>query len=489
MREIAEQQGCSNVSCIGVYQLAGVEPSAPFLCQLNIKPTNYPAGACPLCKAGSVAISLHPGLYYLKDFPEKPVVLGASHFRGDSTAGNVGRKSFWGRLLQRVRGPAPQNGPAAFMKRYHALPELLSVHRDDRERRHHAFHVNVGAMLDCPMFEERYVAQLKAMAKPQVIVTPEDDISMRLGAVAAEVLRCPSVALNSLRNLTHLSETARGLLQNSTEFLILDDVLVSGSRLSSHNENLRRRAKRPTSVNFLVGLGRPTSEVEWKKLIVALTKNVPWTAQLQAVEQFYLPNWDTANCPWCREYDFLSAISSPLPDPPVWLTDRVASLSERESASGCEPLLLLPGVLSPRLGHGSLVGPEGMTSTAALFSLASALQWLRNDDERKRLNPHFPEFRVFDVKNVRNYSEGLLRAAILRTVLPREWGHTLQPQSLCQELAVATKDVDQEVVLGEILLGIARGSIDGSMTPQLQAALAARDEELSGILIGGLGWR
>lgn len=136
-----------------------------------------------------------------------------------------------------------------------------------------------------------------------------------------------------------------------------------------------------------------------------------------------------------------------------------------------EPLLILPSVSLRTLGNGSLAGPEEMSSMATLFSVASALQALRNDDDSRQLNPHFPAFQVFSVRNLRNYSEGLLRGVLLRTVLPGEWSETIEVSDLEQLLLEAARVQDQDIILGEIIIAAVRGSIDKSVVSAIEEVL------------------
>lgn len=376
--------------------------------------------------------------------------------------------------------------PDTFTAGYHTLKDLLSVHKDDRHQRHHAFHIDVGRLLEHPAFRKKLNAKLDGFkVKPDVIVTPSDAVSIRMGQIASERLKRPSIVVDSFRKLEHLTEAERALVQGRRNFLVLDDVLVSGSRLSGLNTELRERTERPASVSFLVGLGRPSSIQEWRKHEIALTLRLPWGASLEAVEQFYLPNWDERYCPWCREYEFLQEIAKPLPETPPWLNSRMARLTERELGIRDEPLWLLAGISPPRLGHGSPVGPEGMSAIATVFAFASALQRLRTDSVSP-LKPHYPEFQVFDGRNLRNYSEGLLRASIMRVVLPKEWGATPLDENMTKELLAAAQRENQAVMLGELFLAIARRSFDRSLATSLKPILGSRCPDVYALLLGGL---
>jgi hypothetical protein len=94
-----------------------------------------------------------------------------------------------------------------------------------------------------------------------------------------------------------------------------------------------------------------------------------------------------------------------------------------------------------------------------LFSMATGLQALRNEPEDdKRLVLGFPISNVFAVRNLENYSDGLLRACLLRLVLPSEWGssHLAELEQLLREKLGGP---DGDIVSGEILLAMLRNIV------------------------------
>ena len=356
-----------------------------------------------------------------------------------------------------------------FIGKHYKRLDLLSVHRDDQNGRHHAFHVNVASLLHDPDFQETFRSRLWQLnPRPEIAVTPQDDVSSKMGETASQELGIPHVAIDSH---AILQETERRRLNNATRLLIVDDVLVSGARIEGYNKALRERQQPLEAVHFLVGFARPTSHRALLNLRTALTTHVPWVARLSTVETLFLPDWRQEQCPWCREFTFLSQLASLEPDPPEWLKRRLAELTERARGMREEPLLVLPDVRLRTLSNGSLAGPEGMNSMATLFSVASALQALRHDDESHQLNPHFPAFQVFGVRNLINYSEGLLRGVLLRTVLPGEWSETIEVSELEQLLREAARVQDQDIILGEIIIAAVRGSIDKSVIYAIEEVL------------------
>jgi hypothetical protein len=95
-----------------------------------------------------------------------------------------------------------------------------------------------------------------------------------------------------------------------------------------------------------------------------------------------------------------------------------------------------------------------------MFALASALQSHRNDaDPEKQLHPGFPVGNVLSPENViTRYTEGLIRAALLRLVHRAEWGQVsgaVTRDFLLSEL----ENQNQRILAGELLFALGRASL------------------------------
>ena len=160
---------------------------------------------------------------------------------------------------------------------------------------------------------------------------------------------------------------------------------------------------------------------------------------------------------WCYEYDMLAAVSEQFSDPPEWMLERVAALSERESGLVDDPFLELPGFSRTTLAKGSHFAAPGADAMTTVFAVAAALQMLRTDENTKdRLDPRYPRRRACGIKTLAFYDEALLRACFLRLVRPREWGQSWRAamsDMLSRELATPR----QKSLLGEVLLAVSRG--------------------------------
>jgi hypothetical protein len=138
----------------------------------------------------------------------------------------------------------------------------------------------------------------------------------------------------------------------------------------------------------------------------------------------------------------------------------LAKLRDRNTGIMDEPLLLLPGVASVVLGEESPICPGGVSSMVATFLIASALQSHRCDsDPKKQLHPRFPVGNVMNPENVtERYTEGLIRAILLRLVRRAEWGQApgIEIRNfLLKEIAQG----NQKTIAGELLFAIGRAAL------------------------------
>lgn len=206
-------------------------------------------------------------------------------------------------------------------------------------------------------------------------------------------------------------------------------------------------------MSYLVGVARPGSAREWNEHTRSLTLHHDWEGSLSCVEKIFLPRWKMNECPWCREQSLLFSVANRFPDTPKWISDRIAQLADKENGLNENVFLSIPEMAAASLGSSSDFGPEGITSITTIFSVACAFQELRNEPEqRKRLSPGFPDFKVFNVgKCLERYDEALLRAVFLRLIMAQEWGD-LDRKEVAKVLPLELGKADHAAVRGETLL-------------------------------------
>ena len=95
-----------------------------------------------------------------------------------------------------------------------------------------------------------------------------------------------------------------------------------------------------------------------------------------------------------------------------------------------------------------------------MFAVASALQTHRNDgDLEKQLHPGFPVGNVMSPENVKDrYTEGLIRAALLRLIHRAEWGQLTGIET--RDLLVSeVGNENQKIFGGELLFALGRATL------------------------------
>src|SRR5205823_12036389 len=133
----------------------------------------------------------------------------------------------------------------------------------------------------------------------------------------------------------------RDLLRGARRILIVDDVVHTGSRLTAFTRALREEHGRVEKLCIAVAVARMESDEEFEDLKKRVTAGHTWSGSLVALEQVAIPAWGADDCPWCREYELLSAVSERFATPASWLVDRVAVLAQRETGIHEESLLIL----------------------------------------------------------------------------------------------------------------------------------------------------
>jgi hypothetical protein len=445
VRDLLQSLGRSpdRLHATAVYGLSGGSATYDVLCAIPIDPKNASPDECPECATGSKALRLDPSLYYVKHVPETPVLLNERHYAE----------------------------PAAFFARYSCVPACFAAHRNnDHDNRHHAFHLDLVPLLEHAVFLDRYINCLRQL-RADVVISPSHTVGQLMGRIAADTLNARHIVQDSLYPAADLPTDIVGPIKEARSVVIVDDVMISGSRMERYNTGLRESFGGFDEVAFVVGVDRTPSPLEWQRNVTALTRKVRWQASLTCIDSLHLPNWGPPECPWCAEFESLASLSSELAEPAPWLQARVATLTERERGVRAEWPLLIPGVTAQRLGRGAHAGPEGMEGICTLFSTASAIQLMRHDSPGERLDPRFPAVRVFAAVNLKNYSEALLRACLVRSVTRHEWGIDNLVEAE-QRLVTHVEVAGGDVVLGEIIAALLRRSIGRGVARLLNDTLS-----------------
>lgn len=425
--------GKIDFECLSIYGFANTPEQISCFARVPAR-ESFDQDSCELCAKNSIPIHIDPASYHLKSLREPKVLLAKPHLK-------PGRP---------------------FIERYGATPGLFLVHHNDRnDERHHAFDINMIGLLSHSEFRKRFEAKLNSLGgQVELVVAPNHEPGRKLADEACKEFACPIVIHDTLEK-SRMSVAEIQLVSNAKKILVVDDVVNSGSRLKRYIQSIREGQYGPFDVvNYLVALARPSTPQNLAALSKSLTAGHAWNGAFHAVEEFILPSWNDERCPWCAEFDFASSIARKFSRPPQWLSERLAKLRNRTDGIADEPFLLLPGVTSSVLGDQSPICPGGMSSMVTMFAVASALQAHRSDvDLERQLHPGFPIGNVLSPENVKDrYTEGLIRAALLRLVQRAEWG---------QVFGIETRDVlvsevgnaNQRIMAGELMFALSRAAL------------------------------
>lgn len=211
--------------------------------------------------------------------------------------------------------------------------------------------------------------------------------------------------------------------------IVFDQVVITGDYFIQINNFIRENAGSNQALKeilFLSALYRPTGDGEFNKLkqIVAYQSN-DFSRQLKHIEYLVLPDFGHVKCPWCIEKKALQKILKPKLRPDGFYDERLEQLScEREGIKSDLAFSVSNKYAKPTfLGAGSFLGPHGMSAAGVLLCVASAVQQLReNSNIQERLSTSFPCSKVFASKNFGNFSEEVIRAALIRVLNVDEFG-------------------------------------------------------------------
>lgn len=415
---------------LSLYGFSSTPENVKCMARIDDKGNTHKEDACVFCKEGSTAIPIDSSSYHVRAWREELVMTGERHF-------------------------APARN---FINEYRNETELFFVHRDDpSDSRHHAFDVDVKRLLDIPRFLERHRVILNQfVGNVDLLIFPTHDVARKLRDIATEVLQVPCVIHDTL-DRRHIGDEEIELVTNAQRILIVDDTLNSGSRIHRYIQSLREGEYGTfTNIDVHVAIARPETQAQLQQVSRYISNRHPWDGKVHHTEFLLLPRWGTDKCPWCREFDRLAKLEEFYGQPPTWLTARTRNLRNKKQGIASEPLLVFPGFETPNLGAGSVICDEGSSAMVVLFAIASGLQQHRSDpDPKKQLHPDFPLANVLDPRIFDQYSEGLIRGILLRTVTRHELGSQAGLESREFILSQITQD-NQKIVAGELIAALGR---------------------------------
>ncbi len=386
VRKLCEGNGF-DTSVFGVFGASELKPGrAPdgMLCELGHLTSPLPR-PCPLCAEGRPKVRILPGTYTLE------------------VAADVKRTN--------ITFADAADGKA-YLDAY-AGSECASVHRSEAGgpgTRHHMIYIDGAQLLaSSATFRRRFLDKMRPWRdEVGAILSPDHDAARKMAAYARRSIRVPVENLDETslpddeQDLTSLPEDWLDGLRSKPTLLLIDDVVITASRLRRYLnalEPLRRGLGVDVKLIYLVGVARPPRAADLTTIPQMLVRR----GEFVAVEQVVLPNWGEADCPWCSELKHMQRHGVPAEGALRARYDKLVDLERGLKGDDA----LLPWRGEPVRALGDSIFGEG-TQTELFLSVAAALQRLRNEgrlDEEFRppvakvLEPHTtPDARFFEYR-------------------------------------------------------------------------------------------
>ena len=335
---------------------------------------------------------------------------------------------------------------ANFFNLYRA-PKAIRIHEDSRvggqKFRHHGIYLDVLLMLNNPHFSSKFQQIINDLNPiPKVILVPPHDAGRKLANIAATQLAnrnhrpeiiehlglvTPSDDVQATNGMRKIHEKIKQINQHEA-LLVLDDAMTTGTRFLGYQKYLRKIDFKG-QIHYRVGVSR-TSSAEKREEIARTLKpnNTGPDHTLEFVESVVLPDWNEKSCPLCIENRLLDQlIQEGIILPNSILADRANQLRNAADKGLVENVFFrLPSIQPLRLTRDSFFVKEDTTEAVVLSSVAAAIQELRtNTDVGKRLDARgFPVRKVFSIKDLDRYTDGILQASLLRCMGAEEFGRT-----------------------------------------------------------------
>ena len=330
-----------------------------------------------------------------------------------------------------------------FFDRY-KTQKVIRIHENSKvggqKLRHHGICLDVLLMLENQHFISKFEKIIDNLnPHPKLILVPPHDAGRKLASIAASQLTngnqrptiiehldliTPSSDMDAINEMKEFHKKIKQINQNEA-LLVLDDVMTTGSRFLGYQRRLRQLGF-SGQIHYRAGVSRTSSVAERKKIEQTLKPNNTGTSHtIEFVEEVILPDWNETSCPLCIESLLLDhLVRGGVVQPGSILSDRADQLRNATDEGLVEKIFLrLPSTRPLQVTRGSYFVKEGATEAVVLCSVAAAVQELRNNVETdKRLDATgFPVRRVFSINDLDRYTDGILRASLLRCMAAVEF--------------------------------------------------------------------
>jgi hypothetical protein len=339
--------------------------------------------------------------------------------------------------------------------------DFLSVHRDEHAgERHHLIHLDVQRLAGHPKFIESLNSQLDQLPEFDVVLAPQHPAAIDLAWKAKDRLGSELIVADE-SELSDLPEDDKKKLRDAARILLVDDVVISGTRLLGYRNFLRRcdyvSAENPSEIHLLTGVARVDDNVKLRGIADMVDK----PDRFHPVESLLLPDWYGAECPWCWELRQLEELGDE-PTLPEEVEKRWDAL--RDKGRGLRDSLFIPWVREAtdplpvsawKLGDGSVFHAKSQVELFA--AVASAVQSLRAAGDLTEQH-RYPLAQVLEPYSWLSgrYYDSVIVAAILRSTRR----HDLRTAQIDSELRKLTADRSKiQDLRGELLMAAARGHL------------------------------
>lgn len=444
--QICTTSGFEHVDTVSLYAPGGDVGEA--FCSLDEIASHWDEANCPHCAEESSRVRVMPDTYLL-DL--------AATVRDDVA----------------IRLPHVQQG-REFFSRYGGVG-AISVHRNQEDdERHHMIYVDVGALLATHAFHEKLDQTLGEVGEVDLVLCPEHSDGCGLAATVASLLGISWLAANPER-LLDLKQSEAEKLEAAVRILVVDDIVMTGTRLRRYRNALHRRGRVDDSfeLHFLAGVARPDSLLALRGIADYIDRP-PAAPRFHYVELLLLPNWGQNECPWCIESALLQRHGAQVRDRDQ-LEARQATLGDltRGLQDGLfmEWLAAAPPPTSPwQLGPESIF--QVQTEPELFAAVANALQVLRSD---QLLNERFtlPVAKILDRRLTISgrFYDSVITACLLRATRRHDLRSTATDAELETEVVRRLEDAPHVALHGELLFALARRHLPGRGLPAVDQVL------------------
>lgn len=450
--DTCRRAGHEQVELLALYR-SGAHTEPRTLCTLTEVSQHWPPGAddCPHCARGSQTVKVLPDTYLLDI---------AATVKSDAAI-RMTDVQFARRFLTKYAGSGS-----------------IRVHRHQHDdQRHHMIYVDVQPLIGHPRFIEGVARELEDLSDDiDLIVCPQHDAACALAAVVAEHLGLPVLQADP-RRLLDLDGAERDLLDGARRVLMVDDVVITGTRIRQYRNMLHREgvAIHPDfELHVLAGIARPSSLTRLKGVM----DFAHFEERFHFVELLPLPHWKGDDCPWCQEHELLRRHGAAAPESEA-LRERFNRI--RDTVEGLTTHLFLPWLADPeRVTDPMLLGPHSIflaETEAELFAaVASSLQVLRNAGV---LNERFtlPVAKVLSHDFAFNgrFYDTVITACLLRATRR----HDLRAPTIDADLtALAMERLQEDATValhGEILFALYREHFPGGLSLATRSGALEQD--------------